>query len=90
MTNTEIDVRLNMILEYRKQLKALENKITELENEVKEGMDAPHVETDNFRVHYTDVETTRFDSKEFKVANPAIYNMYCKVTLSKRFTFSNV
>ena len=76
-----------------KELKAMIDELSAeaatIEDEIKAEMTARNVNemaVDVFKIRYTTVNSTRFDSSAFKKAHGDLYAQYSKQTTSRRFT----
>ena len=88
MTDRMINNRCAKLEELEAQRKALEAEIKAVQDELKAIFgDDEHIETDKYKVNYTNVSTERLDSKALKMALPDVYKAYAKTTESKRFTY---
>lgn len=71
--------------------KELEAQAEEARNEIKEVMLSNNLEemnVDVFTVRYKPVVTSRFDSKELKKVNPALYAKYIVESETMKFTIT--
>ena len=79
MTERTVNMRLNKITELKEQKAAIELKIKELENTIKDLMgDEEEFETDQFNIKWTKYVEQSFDRDRFKKENGAIYATYLK------------
>jgi len=76
-----------------KELKAMIDELSAeaatIEDEIKAEMTARNVNemaVDVFKIRYTTVNSTRFDSSAFKKAHGDLYAQYSKQTTSRRFS----
>jgi predicted phage-related endonuclease len=83
-------MRLNKIQELKEEKSAIENKIKELEDSIKElmGDEIEELETDQFNIKWTRYIEQQFDKKRFESENNAIYLTYLKPVDRRRFSFS--
>lgn len=51
-----------------------------------ESIGLDELETKNFIIRWKEIISNRLDGKALKAALPEIYNQYCKVSASRRFT----
>ena len=82
-------IELNNKVTELKELKLYAKEITGLEDEIKREMEARGEEEMTvgvFTVRYKTVESSRFDSKRFKLDHADLYKEYQKKTVTKRFT----
>lgn len=91
MTERMIENRIKKIKALEEQKKALEQEITELQDEIKKDMEQKAVETLQagiFIIRFTSVLSNRFDSKRFKETYGDLYKAYTKQVASRRFSIS--
>ena len=68
------------------QISELQNEQSRIEQEIKMYMqDNEIAANENYRVSWSNVETTRLDTKKLKQEQPEIYKDYVKVSSSRRF-----
>ena len=81
------DEKLNRRSELLGQIKELEQEQQQIEQEVKLFMqDNEIAASKNYRVTWSNVNTTRLDTKRIKDEEPEIYQNFVKVTSSRRLT----
>ncbi|MDE6520392.1 MAG: hypothetical protein K2K91_08080 [Ruminococcus sp.] len=83
--------KIRTIKELEQQKKQADEKIDELKGDIKAYMDknsTSELTVDIFTVHYTEIETERFDSKALKAADEELYKKYLKSSTSKRFSIT--
>ena len=81
------DEKLNRRSELLGQIKELEQEQKQIEQEVKLFMqDNEIAASENYRVTWANVDTTRLDTKRIKADEPEIYRNFVKVTSSRRLT----
>lgn len=88
MTDKQIANRIKKIKDLEAEKKALEKKISEVQDELKREMENREVRelTENTgRAAWIGFITKRFDSKAFKADHAEMYAMYTKATPSQRF-----
>ena len=81
MTYKEIEAKL-------KELKELNDQITELEDAIKAEMTAQNTDTlraGAFKATWKPYTSSRFDSSAFKKTHEELYKQYSKETVTKRF-----
>ena len=90
MTERTVNMRLNKISELKEEKAAIELKIKELENTIKElmGDEIEEFETDQYNIKWTRYVEQAFDKDRFKKENSAIYTTYLKPVDRRRFSFS--
>lgn len=88
MTDRQINNRCAKLEALEAQRKALEAEMEAIKDELKNELgEDGRIETDRYKVNYTNVSTTRLDSTALKKALPDVYRTYAKTTESKRFTY---
>lgn len=81
------DEKLNRRTELLGQIAELEREQKQIEQEVKLYMqDNELASSDRYRVSWTNVDTTRLDTKRLKAEEPDIYQDFAKITSSRRLT----
>lgn len=81
-----LDEKLNRRAKIMEQIERLQQEQNRIEQEVKLCMqDNEFAVSDNYRVSWTNVETTRLDTKRIREEQPEIYQDYAKQTVSRRF-----
>lgn len=91
MTDTEILEKVRMIKDYKQAIKQFQDELEAAENQLRDMMNEKGVSeycVDVFTIHYSDVETERFDSKAFAKTHKDLYKQYLKTTFSKRFSIT--
>ncbi|MDE6834105.1 MAG: hypothetical protein K2J39_07685 [Ruminococcus sp.] len=87
----EFTAKIRQIKELEQQKKQTEETISALKDEIKAYMDknkTSELAVDIFTVHYTEIETERFDSKAFRNADEELYNQFVKKVTTKRFSIT--
>ena len=71
-----------------RRLKRLQSKAEELQNEITEmlAQDTEELKAGEYKIRFTTVTSTRFDSRAFKATHADLYNQYVKSTQSRRFS----
>lgn len=83
---TGFDEKLNRRSEIMEEIGRLQKEQNCIEQEVKLYMqDNEFAASDNYRVSWSNVETTRLDTQRIKQEKPEIYQDYAKQTVSRRF-----
>ncbi len=91
MTDAEILEKVRMIKDYKQAVKQFQDELKAAEKQLRDMMDEKGVSeycVDVFTIHYSDVETERFDSKAFMETHEKLYEQYLKTTFSKRFSIT--
>lgn len=89
MGTIELNNKVTELKELKLYAKEIEAEITGLEDEIKREMESRGEEEMTvgvFTVRYKTVESSRFDSKRFKLDHADLYKKYQKKTITKRFT----
>lgn len=90
LTDRQINNRMTKLMELEAEIKELEALQDAIKDEIKAHMgDLEHIETDKFKVNYTNVTSERFDSKTFKAEHEEMYKQYAKKTETRRFTYKD-
>ena len=83
--------RIKKIRELQGQVDALMAEIDRVKGQIQDHMTQQGVDeldAGGFVVRWKTVITKRFDSKAFKAAHEALYNLYTKQSESRRFTIA--
>ncbi len=81
------DEKLDRRTELLNQIAGLEQEQKQIEQEIKLFMqDNESAVSDNYRVTWTNVDSTRLDTRRIKAEKPEIYEKFSKVTSSRRLT----
>lgn len=89
MSQNEIATKIRNLKELMSLIEEAEAEAETIKDELKAHMDAENIEeitSDVYKVRYTTVQSTRFDSSALKKESPAIYEMYSRKTTTRRFT----
>lgn len=89
MTRNELNAKVKELRELKMMADELAAEITAIEDEIKAEMTARNTDeltTNEYRIKWATVTSTRFDSKAFKVEHADLYGQYTKTTQSRRFT----
>ena len=90
-TNKQLNNRIHKLQALEEQKKALEDQIAAVKEDIQTDMgDAEIIETDLFKIHYTKVFGSRFDSRRFKKEQADIYSRYQIQTETRRFSYATV
>ena len=83
---TGFDDKLDRRAEIMEQISRLQQEQNSIEQEIKLYMqDNEFAASDNYRVSWSSVETTRLDTKRIREEQPEIYRDYAKQAVSRRF-----
>lgn len=91
MSANEMTAKVRELKELKAMAAELAAEITTLEDEIKAEMTARDTEemtVDVFKIRWTRVTSTRFDSISFKKAMPELYGKFTKTTESRRFSIA--
>lgn len=91
MSQNEITAKVREIKELQRIMDEAAAEIEALKDAIKAHMDAENVEeltADIYKVRYTAVKSSRFDTTAFKKESPELYAKYAKETISCRFTIA--
>lgn len=89
MTNEEINELVSEMRELEARIKAMERSVEDIKDWLKEDMTSKgkdEISTGMFVLRYKNVDSSRFDTKKFKVDHADLYESYCNVSSSMRFT----
>lgn len=80
------DERLDRREEILSQIEELQQEQNRIEQEIKLYMkDNETASSERYRVSWSNIETTRLDTKRIKEEKPELYQDYAKISLSRRF-----
>lgn len=91
MSANEMTAKVRELKELKAMADELAAEITTLEDEIKAEMTARNTDemtVDVFKIRWTRVTSTRFDSTGFKKAMPELYGKFTKTTESRRFSIA--
>jgi len=89
MSANEMTKKVRELKELKAMIDELSAEAATIEDEIKAEMTARNVNemaVDVFKIRYTTVNSTRFDSSAFKKAHGDLYAQYSKQTTSRRFS----
>lgn len=89
MSTNEITNKIRQIKELQQLIEEAEAEMETLKDAIKAEMTAREVDeltADVFKVRWTTVESSRFDSAAFKKAMPELFKQFSKQTTSRRFS----
>lgn len=89
MSSNELTSKVRELKELRGFAEEIEAEIAALEDSIKAEMTARDVEemtVDVFKVRWTTVRGSRFDSASFRKAMPELAESFMKPTLTRRFS----
>lgn len=83
----DVEKAAKEIREYQRMIDEITVQMDDLKNQIKEYMgDETELIAGEYKIKWTPVSSNRFDQKSFKDDHPDIFEMYQKVTESRRFT----
>lgn len=91
MSANELTAKVRELKELKAMADELSAEITAIEDAIKATMTERGVDeltVDVFKVRWSAVKSTRFDSTGFKKAMPELYDRFTKTTESRRFTIA--
>jgi len=91
MSNQELEKKICELKSYEQMARDLEIEIEALKDEIKAEMTEQNVDklsTNLFSVYWNRFDTKRFDTKAFKETHAALYEQYCRTTVTRRFMLS--
>lgn len=89
MSANEMTAKVRELKELKAMIDELSAEAATIEDEIKAEMTARNVNemaVDVFKIRYTTVNSTRFDSSAFKKAHGDLYAQFSKQTTSRRFS----
>ena len=91
MSVNELSAKIRELKELQQLVEEAEAEMETIRDELKAHMTAQNTEeitVDVFKVRYTTVKSSRFDTAAFKKTHADLYQQYSKPTTSKRFTIA--
>lgn len=90
-SNRQINNRIQKLQELEARKRELEDQIAAVKEDLQTDMgDVETIETDLFKIHYTKVFGSRFDSRRFKKEQADLFSMYQIQTETRRFSYAAV
>lgn len=89
MSKTEMTTKIRELKELKVMAAELNAEITAIEDSIKAEMTAretDELQADIFKIRWTKVVSSRFDTTAFKSTHADLYNQYLKQTTTRRFT----
>lgn len=89
MTIKTIEKNVKELKQLQEEAEKLNKKITAIQDKLKAELlerETAELETDLFKIRYTDVITNRFDTTAFKKCYSDLYSQFIKQCTTKRFT----
>ena len=89
MSTNEMTAKVRELKELKVLAEELAAEITAIEDEIKAEMTARNADemtVDVYKIRWTPVTSSRFDSASFKRAMPDLYGKFTKTTTSRRFS----
>jgi predicted phage-related endonuclease len=91
MSANELTAKVRELKELKAMADELSAEITAIEDAIKATMTERGVDeltVDVYKIRWSAVKSTRFDSTGFKKAMPELYDRFTKTTESRRFTIA--
>lgn len=91
MSTNEMAAKVRELKELKAMAEELAAEITALEDEIKAEMTARNAEemtVDVYKIRWTKVISSRFDTTRFKKAMPELYGQFTKTSESRRFSIA--
>ena len=92
MANNELLKKVELLTEYEAAIEEMKAEADEIRNSIKEEMETRETEElqiGQYIVRFTNVVSSRFDTKRFKEKFGAdVYKAFCKEVKSRRFTIA--
>lgn len=89
MSTNEMTTKVRELKELKALAEELAQEITAIEDAIKEELKARETDelmVDVYKIRWTKVTSSRFDTTSFKKANPELYGQYVKTSESRRFS----
>ncbi len=89
MTERMIENRIRRLQALEGQIAELQEQAEAIKGELKSDLEEKgleEIQTKNFIIRWKEIVSNKLDGKALKAALPEIYNQYCKVSTSRRFT----
>ena len=89
MSTSDITSKVRELKELKAMLEEIEAEIATIEDEIKAEMTARNTEemsVDVYKVRWTKVTSSRFDTSAFKKTHAELYSQYTKQTETRRFS----
>lgn len=91
MDRTELNSKVKELRELRRMAEEIAAEIEMITDNIKQEMTAQGVDTlagDDWKATWKPVQSTRFDSKAFKVAMPDLHGRFTRSTETRRFVLA--
>lgn len=89
MTNKEMDAKILEMKKWEAEAENIKQIIEGIKDELKaecESRGEEEIRTETFIVRYKNVKSNKFDTSLFKQENTALYKLYLKESLCKKFS----
>ena len=89
MDDAELNEKVRQLRRHRRELEALQQAAAALEAEIKEEMTCRNLEqitTQDYKITWKSISSTRLDAKALKEERPEIYARYAITSETRRFT----
>ena len=89
MSINEITAKVRELKQLKAMAEELAQEIATIEDAIKAEMterDTEELLVDVYKIRWTKIESTRFDTTGFKKTMPDLYEKFSKTTASRRFT----
>lgn len=91
MSTNEMTSKIRELKELKAMAKELAQEITAIEDAIKAELTARNAEemtVDVYKIRWTKVTSSRFDTTSFKKAMPELYGQFTKTSESRRFSIA--
>lgn len=89
MSVNELNAKVAELRSLKAMADELKDEISTIEDEIKAHMgDSEEIRVGDFKVRYTKVESSRFDTTAFKKTHSELYEQYCKTSMTRRFSIA--
>ena len=89
MSTKELTTQIRRLKRLQAKLEELQAEISTIQNSIKAEMTAQNLEelkAGEYKIRFTTVTSTRFDTAAFREAMPDLYGKFTKQTTSRRFS----
>lgn len=89
MSANDLTAKVRELKELKTMAEELQAEINTIEDAIKAEMTARNTDemtVDVYKIRWTEVTSSRFDTTAFKVTHKELYNQYTKQTISRRFS----
>ena len=91
MSTMELTTKVRELKELKAMAEEIATEITAIEDAIKAEMtarDTDEMQIDVYKIRWTKVASSRFDTTSFKKAMPELYGQFTKTSESRRFSIA--